>query len=350
MREAMLSSETLICLEVEVPWRLHQGGCTIVQLGRGASRFFGSVPWGTLIGFDLSQFLHPADVLAFVELEEQARRYEQARRSGAAKPLPLPWVSVRVARFCRSQFSRAHSRAHSRTQAPCASEDEAQQESGDSEHAAVCVSLFPQVLADDPLLNGEPHDGLAEAGGKGEEEDSSWCGGSEGTPFTGCCYQKVVVRMALGQEEGVGEEVGVKQEDGAEKAGGRRARALLVIDVEEDASSLQSLRLERVARCPGHKDRGCGGEGSGARDRDGGLATQAYTTAVAAREAHVDEVIEAKISQTCSLSIYTYIHTYINTCMHACMHTYIHTYMNACMYACMHTCIHTYIHTERVCV
>ena len=156
--------------------------------------------------------------------------------------------------------------------------------------------------------------------------------------------------MALGQEEGVGEEVGVKQEDGAEKAGGRRARALLVIDVEEDASSLQSLRLERVARCPGHKDRGCGGEGSGARDRDGGLATQAYTTAVAAREAHVDEVIEAKISQTCSLSIYTYIHTYINTCMHACMHTYIHTYMNACMYACMHTCIHTYIHTERECV
>jgi len=202
MREALLSSASLKCIEVDL--RRHSSRkylCKVVKLGRGTQELIGDVPWGAemLMGSDFVDMLHPADVVVFLELVAEALSSLQGPSdepstggpmlepaSGRASSKP---VLVRIVRFFRHRF------AQGRHLPPChpAAADLCAEAADASDGGALgqghpLGSVF-QELDHDPLLQFTTASSASEASARRSS-------------ITVCQYQRVRMQLAVGDHSG----------------------------------------------------------------------------------------------------------------------------------------------------
>ena len=204
MREALLSSASLKCIEVEL--RRRSSGrymCKVVELGRGAQELIGDVPWGAemLVGSDFVDMLHPADVDPFFELVAEAHSSLQGpsdeHRAGGAMLEPArgrassPPVSVRIVRFSGHRFAQGR---HLPPCHPTASDLCAEAADASNGGALGRGSVF-QELDHDPLLQFTTAPSALEA--------SSAAGApARRSSITVCQYQRVRMQLAVGDRSG----------------------------------------------------------------------------------------------------------------------------------------------------
>jgi len=269
LREALLSSESLLCVEVDLHYRgPHQHKCTVVELGRGAQAFIGDVPWGkdTLLGFDLVDIIHPADAHLFLQLVAGARCSRHARpgrsdkQTGAKVGAEHEAVSVRMLQFLRYRFPRGRrppvdeSAASNSSAGDAVAEAETggkrwnakdtADESADGKAFDGEAALFPQAFDHDPLLEDSAAPPPSRtAAGAGETQSRAPLSRpvhvARHSPLTVCQYKRVRVQLAVGGRDEARAQGGrarkrLARKDG-EQGGGAEAtvRAVLLL-VEED--------------------------------------------------------------------------------------------------------------------
>ena len=76
MRDGLLSSHSLMCIEIELSADATMSPWTVVGASQGTRDFFAFAPWGELSGKDLLHIIHPADSGAFVSLDPRQRKGE----------------------------------------------------------------------------------------------------------------------------------------------------------------------------------------------------------------------------------------------------------------------------------
>jgi len=76
MRDGLLSSHSLMCIEIELSADAPMSPWTVVAASQGTRDFFAFAPWGELSGKDLLHIIHPADSGAFVSLDPRQRKGE----------------------------------------------------------------------------------------------------------------------------------------------------------------------------------------------------------------------------------------------------------------------------------
>ena len=72
LREALLASRGLLCVELHTDEEGHDHDARVVALGRGAQEFFGDTPWGDLRGQAMQYLVHPADQNTFQSMCQRA--------------------------------------------------------------------------------------------------------------------------------------------------------------------------------------------------------------------------------------------------------------------------------------
>ena len=267
MREALLSAHSLVCIEVVVT-SPNSNEYTILQLGQGAHALLSQAPWGDCTGSNVLYFMHHDDADKFTHFLQSKARQElfadmvQHETSSAASTVRSPTpdvVSVRMKRFfqhrlCNSNGKAVHHCMNPETETQGSGEDAAERKSwgadwgtgvkeskggkggkASGKDSAPSSLAFPQLLADDPLLEAvdiSPHDPLldsmrAAASEPGGAHDNTVAGGFR--KFSCCEYVDVDVTICFPTRSR-----GVASPDQA-----FRDRALLLIDVQSNRRGSQ---------------------------------------------------------------------------------------------------------------
>lgn len=263
MREALLSAHSLVCIEVVVP-SPNSNEYTILQLGRGAHALLSQAPWGDCTGSNLLYFIHHDDADKFTHFLQTKARQElcadmvQHETSSSASTVRSPTsdvVSVRMKRFfqhrlCNSNGKALHHCINPEIETQGSGIDAAEIKSwgadwgtgvkeskgkASGKDSAPSSPAFPQLLADDPLLEAvdiSPQDLLldsmtAAANEPGGAHNKTVAGGFR--EFSCCEYVDVDVTMCFPARSR-----GVSSDDQA-----LCDRALLLIDVQSNRRGSQ---------------------------------------------------------------------------------------------------------------
>lgn len=179
MRQALLSSHSLMCFEVALPAE-QTAEFTILELGEGARNLLSHAPWGTCTGSNMLHFIHHDDADNFISfLQRRAgpalsvAKDESSNIKCAEDTIKesTAWdtISVRLRRFSLHRFAtseRPSERPSFHRPAALGCQQDAAARSQDrgpgagepktGENCAVegvpDSFAFPEVLADDPLL------------------------------------------------------------------------------------------------------------------------------------------------------------------------------------------------------
>ena len=178
MREAFLSSHSLMCFEVALTPGHGTNEFTILELGEGARNLLSHAPWGTCTGSNVLHFIHHDDADKFISfLQRRAgpalsvakdelskgQRAEDTIKESTARDV----IAVRLRRYFLHRFTRSECPSERPSfHRPAANQQDADARSQDWRNGAGgskaredCAAegvpgsfAFPEVLADDPLL------------------------------------------------------------------------------------------------------------------------------------------------------------------------------------------------------
>ena len=110
LREALLASRGLLCVELHTDEEGHDHDARVVALGRGAQEFFGDTPWGDLRGQAMKYLVHPADQSPFQCMCERAAAAAamggdvHAREWGTGEGRDQVRARLRLVRFDQTLF------------------------------------------------------------------------------------------------------------------------------------------------------------------------------------------------------------------------------------------------------
>ena len=152
MREVFLSTHSLMCFEVALPFP-DSNEYTILEIGQGAQSLLSHAPWGNGSGSNLLYFIHHDDADRFTHfLQAKARQelFADVVKREALSAVEMHKLNVRMKRFFKDSLRSNIGSANGDAEGGVCTES--RWSKGNGADSAPNSLAFPQLLADDPLL------------------------------------------------------------------------------------------------------------------------------------------------------------------------------------------------------